>query len=375
MVNGLDEIELTQELVRINSENPPGNEKDVAKYIYDYLNDLKFDPELVEFGDNRYNVVASAGKGDGLMLNTHIDTVPVGKLENWKHNPFEAKTENGKLYGRGSCDSKGNAAVLLSSLQKFSKQKFKRKLLITLVGDEEVGFGGSNYLIQNRKDLFKDVKYGIVSDCDMAIMTAQKGVLHLKFAFKGKAAHGAYPKLGVNAVTKAARFVAEVDKMKGELTSKNDSFLGRGSINIGKIAGGTKVNIVPSYCEVSIDRRLTYGETVDYAIGQFKKILIKLKLDSSVGNGVEMLGEPRVAMKTSKDSKLVGMLQKISKLKIGKLSGYTEMELYHRKLGMECVAMGAANDTAHSDNEYVKIADLKKSNRIFESLIRKWCLQ
>ena len=358
--------------MRINSENPPGNEKGVAKYICDYLDDLKLDPELVEFGDDRYNVVASAGKGEGLMLNTHIDTVPVGKLENWRHDPFEAKIDNGKLYGRGSCDSKGNAAVLLSALQKFSKQQYKRKLLVTFVGDEEVGFGGSNYLIQNRKDLFKDVKYGVVSDCDMAIMIAQKGVLHIKFTFKGKAAHGAYPELGVNAVTKAARFVAEVDGLKGGLTGKKDNFLGRGSINIGKIAGGTKVNIVPSHCEVSIDRRLTYGETVDYALSQFKKILIKLKLDASAN--MEMLGEPRVAMKTSKDSKLVGMLQKISKLKIGKLSGYTEMELYHRKLGMECVAMGAANDTAHSDNERVKIADLKKSSRIFESLIRKWCL-
>ncbi|MBI4010375.1 MAG: M20 family metallopeptidase [Candidatus Aenigmarchaeota archaeon] len=369
----MDEVELTQELVRINSENPPGNEKSIAKYVFDYLNDLKVDAELVEFGENRYNVVASAGNDGGLMLNSHIDTVPVGKVENWKYDPFEARIVDGKLHGRGSCDSKGNVAVILSSLQKFSKEKFKRKLLITLVGDEEVGFGGSNYLINNRKDLFKDVKYGVVSDSDFEIKIVQKGVLHLKFVFKGKAAHGAYPELGVNAITKAAKFIAEVERLKDDLTKKNDEFLGRGSINIGKIVGGTKVNIVPSYCEVSIDRRLTHGESIEYAINQFRKILIKLKLDTKVGGDFEMLGESRVAIKTPKDSKLVKLLQSISNLKIGKLSGYTEMELYHRKLGMECIAIGVANETAHSDNEYVKIDELRKSRYIFENLIRKWC--
>jgi len=79
-------------------------------------------------------------------------------------------------------------------------------------------------------------------------------------------------------------------------------------------------------------------------------------------------------MKTPKDSKLVRLLQSTSKLEVGKLSGYTEMELYHRKLGMECIAIGAANNTAHSDNEYVKIDELKKSKYIFENLIKKWCL-
>jgi len=370
----VNEVELTQDLVKINSENPPGNEKAIAKYVFDYLFDLKFNPELVEFGNNRYNVVVYAGKDDGLMLNSHMDTVPVGKLENWKYDPFDVKIVDGKVYGRGSCDSKGNVAAILSSLQKFSKEKFKRKLLITLVGDEEVGFGGSNCLINNRKDLFKDVKYGVVSDSDFEIKIAQKGVLHLKFIFKGKAAHGAYPELGVNAIAKAAKFVAEVERLKDELTKKNDEFLGRGSINIGKIVGGTKVNIVPSYCEVSIDRRLTHGESIEYAINQFKEILGKLKLDTKVGKDFEMLGDSRIAIKTPKDSKLVRLLQSISKLQIGKLSGYTEMELYHRKLGMECIAMGVANDTAHSDNEYAEIGELKKSRYIFENLIKKWCL-
>ena len=158
------------------------------------------------------------------------------------------------------------------------------------------------------------------------------------------------------------------------LTIKNDPFLGRGSINIGKISGGTKVNIVPDYCEVAVDRRLTYGETIPYAITQFKQILRKLKLNAKIETSKEMLGDPRLAVKIPKDSKIVRILQSISNLKIGKMSGYTEMELYYRKLGIQCVALGASNDTAHSDNEYVKISDIKRCKYIFENLIKKWCL-
>ncbi|MBI2547384.1 MAG: M20 family metallopeptidase [Candidatus Aenigmarchaeota archaeon] len=365
----MDEVQLTRELVRINSENPPGNEKGIAKYVFDFLDDLKCPVELVKFGDKRFDVISSNGKGNGLMLNSHIDTVPIGRLENWKYDPFSGKIINGKIYGRGSCDSKCNVAVILSAVKKFAKQSFKRKLLITLVGDEEVGFRGSNYLIENRKNLFKDVGYGVISDSDLKIRIAQKGVLHLRFIFKGKAAHGSKPELGSNAIAKATEFIQEINRSTKKLTSEEDPLLGRGTINIGTISGGTKVNIVPDYCVVGVDRRLTYGETPSYAVAQFKKILKKLKLEAKI----EFDNVPKEAVKVAENSEIVKILQNIGNL-VGKSSGYTEMELYYRKLGIECVALGASNDTAHSDNEYVKIDDLRKSKYIFENLIKKWCL-
>ena len=361
---------MTQELVRINSENPPGNEKETAKYIYDFLDDLKFPVELVKFGKNRFNVVISIGERNGLMLNSHMDTVPIGRLENWKYDPFSGKIVNGKIYGRGSCDSKCNVAVILSAMEKFAKERFNRKLLITLVGDEEVGFAGSNYLIDKREDLFKDVKYGVISDSDLDINVAQKGVIHLKLIFKGKAAHGSLPKLGSNAITKATKFIQEVNRLSNKLTAKKDPVLGRGTINIGTISGGTKVNIVPDYCVVGLDRRLTYGESPSYAINQLNDILKRLQLTAKI----EFDHEPRSAVKIPENSEIVKVLKDIGNLKIGKMSGYTEMELYYRKLGIECVALGAGNNTAHALNEYVKISDLKKGGYVFENLIKRWCL-
>ncbi len=366
----MDEVQLTQDLVRINSENPPGNEKAIAKYAYDFLDDLKLPVELVKFGEKRFDVISSNGKGNGLMLNSHMDTVPVGKLENWKYDPFSANVVDRKIYGRGSCDSKGNLATILLAVKAFAKNQFKRKLLVTLVGDEEVGSKGSDYLMGKRRELFKDVKYGVVSDSNLEINIAQKGVLHLKVIFKGKAAHGSLPEKGINAITKATKFVEEINRLSNKLISQEDSVLGRGTINIGTISGGTKVNIVPDYCVVGIDRRLTYGETSSYAINQFKGILKRLKISAKI----ELEREPRQAVKVSKNSELVKILRNISNLKIGKMAGYTEMELYYRKLGIDCVALGAGNYSAHSTNEYVKISDLKKLRYTFENLIKKWCL-
>src|SRR3989338_5752094 len=98
----MNETELTQELVRINSENPPGNEKEVANYVKDFLDGLQLPVEMIKFGENRYNIVSKIGKGNGLMLNAHLDTVPAGTLENWKYDPFEAKITNGRIFGRGA---------------------------------------------------------------------------------------------------------------------------------------------------------------------------------------------------------------------------------------------------------------------------------
>ena len=124
----MNEIELTQELVRINSENPPGNEEAIAKYIKDFLEDLNISTDLIEFEKNRFDVVASLGNGSGLMLNGHMDTVPAGDVSNWKYNPFEARVVDGKIFGRGTSDMKGGIASILAAVKNLSKENLKKTL-------------------------------------------------------------------------------------------------------------------------------------------------------------------------------------------------------------------------------------------------------
>jgi acetylornithine deacetylase/succinyl-diaminopimelate desuccinylase family protein len=365
----MNEMELTQELIRINSENPPGNEREVAKFIKDFLEDLKISTELIEFDSNRFNVVASIGSGKGMMLNGHMDTVPAG--QNWKIDPFEGKIVDGKIYGRGSSDMKGGLASILTAVKNLSKEKFKKKLLLTFVADEEVAMRGTKYLINNRKEIFKDVKYGLVAECnDLNITTAQKGITDITVKFKGKAAHGSMPELGDNAILKASDFIQEVKKLINELKKKRDSVLGSGTINVGVIRGGTKVNVVPDSCEVEVDRRMIPGETVQIAIKQIKNILKRLKINAEI-----ITRNDRLPMKIDKNMEIIKILNSIGKFKLTGSSGYTEIELYYRDAGVPCITLGPGiSDQAHVANEYIPIKNLQKAVNVYKRLIRKVCL-
>lgn len=367
----MNEIELTQELIRINSENPPGNEKQVVKFIKDFLDDLKIPTEIIEFEKDRVNLIASIGSGNGLMLNGHVDTVPVGDLENWKYGPLEGKILNGNIYGRGSSDMKGGIAAILAAVKNLSKENFKKKLLLTFVADEEVSLRGSKYLIENRKEIFKDIKYGVTAECnDLNLTIAQKGITDIKIKFKGKAAHGSRPELGDNAIYKAAEFIQELRKLIEQLKNKKNPMLGSGTINVGVIKGGTKVNVVPDYCEIEIDRRLIPTETPLIAVNQIKTLLKKLKLKADVELGVN-----RLPFQISKDFELIKILNKISKFRTIGESGYTEIELYYRDAGVPSITLGPGlKSQAHVANEYIPIKNLQKATKIYEELIRRVCL-
>lgn len=367
----MNEVELLQQLIKINSENPPGNEREIVFFIRDFLKDLKITTKLMKFGKNRYNLVAWIGKGNGFMLNGHLDTVPVGNLENWKFNPF-GEIKNGKIYGRGAVDMKGGLASILTALRNLVKEKveFKRKLLLVLVGDEEVALKGSKFFIENYKEFLKDIKYGIIAEpTNFKITHAQKGIVNIKVKIKGKAAHGSRPELGDNAIYKACDLIQELRKFAESLKKRKDEILGSGTINVGKISGGIKVNVVPDSCEIEIDRRIILGETPELAKRQVEGIMRKLKIKGEV----ELLVS-RLPMKIPEDSTFIKTLKNITRTKTQGESGYTEAELYYRECGIECVVCGPGDpNLCHVSNEYITLKELKRGVRIFENIIRKFC--
>jgi acetylornithine deacetylase/succinyl-diaminopimelate desuccinylase family protein len=300
-----------------------------------------------------------------------MDTVPIGDLKNWNYDPLGGKIVNGKIYGRGTSDMKGGIAVILAAVKNLSKEKIKRKLLLTFVADEEVALRGSKYLIENKKQIFKDVKYGVVAECnDLNLTVAQKGITDIKIKFRGKAVHGSRPQLGDNAIYKAADFIQELRKLIEQLKTKKNPVLGSGTINVGTIKGGTKVNVVPDYCEIEVDRRLIPTETPSLAVSQIRYLLKKLKIKADIEVGVN-----RLPMQINKDFELIKILNKISKFKTIGESGYTEIELYYRDAGVPCITFGPGiSNQAHVADEYIPIKNLQKATKIYEELIKRVCL-
>lgn len=374
-----DVAELAEKLVAINSEIPSSVEsqrdveKGMAEFIRDYLRGIGIKTEIIQVEDGRYDLIARVGPSDRLMLNGHMDTVPIGDPTQWT-NGVSPRIEDGKLYGRGSSDMKGGLAAMLAALARMDFTAAKKGILIAFVADEEGFFKGSEWLFANRKDLFDDVKCGIIAESSsMKIQAAQKGLIGIQATFVGRSAHASTPERGDSAILKAVKFI-DVMKSFNESRTVVDSLLGRGSINIGEIHGGRSQNTVPDSCMVSVDIRTVPGETSDSIIKDIKKAI----KDSGIKEAdiKEMkINYAREPFKLDDGSYALQLLKKATgteKLVGG--TGYTESELYHSKAGVDCVVFGPGiKELIHQPNEYVNIRDLDKAAEIFERVIKEWC--
>ena len=373
----MDVVELTKELIDIPSESKRDGEIGVARYIADYLKRIGLEPELIRFNSSNADVVLSIGSGEGLMLNGHMDTVPVGDPSLWT-NGASAKVTEERAYGRGASDMKGGIACMLTALANsgIASSKAKRRLLVAFVAGEETNFEGSAFLLDNRMDLFEGVKYGIIGEASftgsiMNMQTAQKGAMDIGITFRGKAAHGSRPWLGDNAILKAIKFINSYQQLAENLKTE-DKLLGKGSVNIGTINGGTASNVVPDTCMVEVDRRLVPGETAEEALGQVKSVLDTLGISAEISVPVS-----RGAYKLRADSKILEIMKRVTGENFREIgaTGYTEAELYNARAGIDSVVFGPGEkEIIHQADEYVPIKNLHEAANVYEKVIREWCL-
>jgi acetylornithine deacetylase/succinyl-diaminopimelate desuccinylase-like protein len=268
---------------------------------------------------------------------------------------------------------KGGLACLLMAVKNLVSDglEFRRGLLLTFVGDEEAEAKGSRFLIEQARELLRSIKYGVIAEpTQFKITRAQKGITCLRITIRGKAAHGSKPELGDNAIYKACDLIHELRCLGERLKERRDELLGSGTLNVGRISGGTKVNVVPDSCELEIDRRLIPGESPRLAVRQLRQILAKLKIDADI----QVLGSARLPMKIPESAGLIRLLKSVTRTPTQAESGYTEAELYWRECGIECVVCGPGDAAmAHMTDEYIQISQLRRGVRVYQELIRKWC--
>ena len=271
-------IKLLQQLIKIDSQNPPGNDREIILFIRNYLKELGIPSKIFEFKKNRLNLVCELKSKNSLkkiLFAPHVDTVPAtGK---WKFPPFSGKFHRGKIYGRGATDCKANVAVTLVLIKKFKKQRVKLDnldLVFAFCGDEETGskFG----IIPLMKNL-KNINYSVVLDAnEFNIVVAQKGLLHLRIEISGKEAHGAYPERGINAIEKSVSILKEI--MEHKFSYKIHSLLKKPTLNIGRFIAGDKVNIVAGFAFFELDIRYLPSMNKGKIIKDLEKIIKKQKV-------------------------------------------------------------------------------------------------
>jgi succinyl-diaminopimelate desuccinylase len=271
-------VECLRNLVKIPSIT--GDETKIAMHIAGILREMKFDVEVLEAEPGRPNLIAtwdSGRPGKTLLLNDHLDMVPPGPLENWVHPPYAAEIADGCVYGRGTIDTKSGVTTMLMATRALinSKLPISGKLVLAFSCDEEVaGDLGIKYL-QKLGRLKADLAL-VAEPTQMQVEIGTKGRLDLIFETRGVATHGARPWLGQNAIEDMMLVVEMLRKYAVSIASITHPLLGRASLNVGTIQGGTVGNMVPSFCRIEVDRRVLPQEDVETVMKDIQVLLDEL---------------------------------------------------------------------------------------------------
>jgi acetylornithine deacetylase len=349
----------------------------MANFIENVLNGARIDCERQTVSEGRDNVIAivhaTRSNVNGLMLNSHMDTVPV---DNMAIDPFDPVIENGCVWGRGSCDAKASLAAMMSALIEYANQSERpRPAIFAAMADEEFGFTGSWKLIE---------KSWPVSACVVGEPTllrrviAHKGIVRWRIEVHGLSAHGAEPELGRNAIYYGARVALALEEYAQQLAEKQSHpLLGHSTLNVGRVAGGHGVNIVPDKCVFELESRLLPGEDGQQAVNNCEQFL-RDKLDDSVQLTFEAPYLIDPALETAPDAEIVETLGRVQQEELGfesELAGanYGTDGSKVSRAGIQTVVCGPGNIVhAHTANESVEIKQLELATRMYSHLLANW---
>ncbi len=281
---------LLRELIALPSVNPaflPQNhphagERRVADFLAATAARSGLEVEFQNVLPDRPNLIArllpKSKPRQRILLAPHLDTVNAAH-----ENQFMPRTKNGRIFGRGACDTKGSVAAMLMAMRELAQsRKRPRETEIVFAGlvDEENAQAGSRALAGSGMK----VDLAVVGEpTRLQVITAHKGSLWLELETRGRAAHGAAPQFGRNAVHEMARIVDCLQTVyAARLKQRRHPLLGHPTVSVGVIFGGTQANIVPDRCTITVDRRTLPGESEAGVTREIKKLLRSKKLHARV---------------------------------------------------------------------------------------------
>ncbi len=375
----MDVLELAASLIAFRTETPPGNEGPCARFIRDYLLDLHVEGASVElqtFAKGRSNVVATfLGESPGLLLAGHMDVVPVRDAEAWSSPPYEARVRNGRLYGRGSADMKSGLAAMLAAISSVKGKRLKHDLSLIATAGEEIGFDGLNALARDESMRRVRARCGIVGEpTEMKVVRAHRGGLTCRVVFEGRSAHAGDPLLGVNSIENCALFVRNLGPVRRRLGKTRDPDLGRTLVTPTVISGGTKSNVIPEACELTIDSRVIPAVGSKAVVDGLNSVIHNLgRRDRKFKARVEVLYETP-ALSVSKESEVVKLTESLTGSGSVVAPYCTEAPVY-TDLGTPTVVLGPGSvKQAHIRDEYAPIRQIKKAESVYRRMIQTVCL-
>ncbi len=390
-----DLVALLMDLLRFNTENPPGNSAPISGYIGEFLGRTKIAAEDAVAPGGHHNVLWNLPCSQGgrrLLFCGHSDVVPAGDPARWEFPPFSGDLVDGYVRGRGASDMKGGVAGILfvARLLADVREDLAGSLGLAIVDDEEAGgqFGARWVLEQGLVE--GDGCIIAEPSGPMSPTIGQKGSCWFEVTFTGSPAHGSLaPLAGDNAIVKAAAAVQHLQKLhqmlvtippdiaetvaisKAWLAETRESGLGEildhVSINVGIIRGGTKTNIVPDACTIEVDSRVPFGLTHHDVMAYVRRLLDELGYRYEVrplgfqgSANYTVPGDPVV------QALLAGIRDVHGGSPVGVLQWASSDARHFRMHGIPVLQYGPAElSTIHSFNERVKAADVVACAKVY----------
>ncbi len=373
-------IQTLASLVRINSVNCAYEggvgEREIAAWVRRFFEQRGIEVWEQEVFPGRPNVIARlAGRDPSrrAILEAHMDTVSV---QGMSIAPFEPRIADGKMFGRGSCDTKGGLAAMMHAVASLHAEGITPpcEVWMAAVVDEEFSYRGVVKLCEGLSG-----NAAIVAEpTGMRAVIASKGVLRWRIAVRGKAAHSGKPHLGVNAITHMARIVLAIEEDHARLAAKVHPLLGPATANVGVIHGGVQVNFVPDACLIEIDRRLLPGESVPAVLAHYQTLLDAIRAQHPTcdaimeppmltDEGLETPADSAAAKIASRVLAEMGLEATLCGVPFGSDASKLSRQ------GIPSLVIGPGNiDQAHAADEFVDIAQVEQAAEFYRDFILRF---
>ncbi|NUR77359.1 MAG: M20/M25/M40 family metallo-hydrolase [Thermoleophilia bacterium] len=357
--------ELTADLVRIDSVNPaliPGaaGEAEIAGHVANWLGRAGLEVEVVGSADGRPSVIGVArgtGGGRSLLLNAHLDTVGTEAMQ----SPFEARFEDGRLYGRGAYDMKGALAAALLAVVDARALRLAGDVIVTAVADEELASIGTEAVLAQ-----VDADAAIVCEpTELQVAVAHRGFAGFEVETRGVAAHGSRPDLGVDAIAKMGHALVALEALDGELQAGGrHPLLGSGSLHASLIEGGQELSSYPERCRVTGERRTLPGET---------PAAVEAELRAAVGDAEVRLLVSREPFELDESHELVQTVAAAAGTTgVVGLPFWTDAALI-AAAGIPTLLFGPAGEGAHAAVEWVDVSSLQRCREVYVAVAAALC--
>ena len=368
-----DAISLTRTLLQFDTVNPPGRERDCARHVGAMLEAWGFRVDYHEYEDARTSVIARGGSSAAkppLCLTSHLDVVPLGTRA-WAKDPFAGETDGDRLYGRGASDMKAGVAAMLLAARSFGgKLAGTPGIVLVFTAAEEGGCIGSHHLAEQRALLGRAGTIVVGEPTSNYPFVGHKGSIKFHAVFRGVSAHGSMPQLGVNAIYKAARAIAKLERF--DFGATPHPVMGAPSMNVGTVEGGSGVNLVPDAARIGVDIRTVPGMDHEALLGRLQETLGEAELDAfsnlpAVWTPPEdawvqrVFGICRAATGERPEPRTATYMTDAANL----LKAYA---------GAPTVVLGPGEpQMAHQTDEYCSMERIREAQALYEAIIEDWC--